>query len=145
METPNDNDVQYSLRSPEGGKVKPLFKYVRICKSHFLGLITYRVLQVDESGVEAVPQIVSTGSNFSNSSMPQVITSNLNGQLYVIGTPNDVFSGQSSARAIAPRSSIIENTDNRFIKEIKKVQVNYRTFIHCFCFQLTVNEYLIIN
>ncbi|EFA02273.2 Upstream stimulatory factor 2-like Protein [Tribolium castaneum] len=90
LETPPDNEVQYSLRSPEG-------------------MITYRVLQVEE-GVESVPQIVTTGSNFSNTNVQQVLTSNLNGQVYVIGNPNDVFATQAGARAIAPRSSIIDNS-----------------------------------
>ncbi|RZC43077.1 upstream stimulatory factor 2, partial [Asbolus verrucosus] len=89
LETPADNEVQYSLRSPEG-------------------MITYRVLQVEE-GVESVPQIVTTGSNFTNTNVQQVLTSNLNGQVYVIGNPNEVFATQAGARAIAPRSSIIDN------------------------------------
>lgn len=70
------------------------------------GVITYRVLQVDESSAESVPQIVTTASTgYTNASVPQV---NINGQLYVIGSPNEVFTAQAGTRAIAPRSSIIE-------------------------------------
>jgi len=90
LETPTDTEVQYSFRSPEG-------------------TITYRVLQVDD-GSENVPQIVSTSTNFPNTGVQQVLTSNLNGQLYVIGNPNEVFNNQSGNRAIAPRASIIDTT-----------------------------------
>ncbi|XP_018579456.1 upstream stimulatory factor 2 isoform X2 [Anoplophora glabripennis] len=101
LETPGENEVQYSLRSPEG-------------------MITYRVLQVDDSSVEAVPQIVTTGSTgYTNAGVPQVLTSNLNGQLYVIGNPNDMFASQAGTRTIAPRSSIIETT-NSVVNNIKK-------------------------
>ncbi|KAI4463179.1 hypothetical protein MML48_4g00019260 [Holotrichia oblita] len=88
LETPPD-EVQYSYRSPEG-------------------TVTYGVLKV-EDGVDNVPQIVTTAANFANTGVQQVLTSNLNGQLYVI-SPNDVFVSQSGARAIAPRSTIIEGS-----------------------------------
>lgn len=71
------------------------------------GVITYRVLQVEDGNAESMPQIVTTASTgYSNASVPQV---NINGQLYVIGNPNDVFTTQTGTRAIAPRSSIIES------------------------------------
>ncbi|KAI4463177.1 hypothetical protein MML48_4g00008070 [Holotrichia oblita] len=70
--------------------------------------VTYGVLKV-EDGVDNVPQIVTTAANFANTGVQQVLTSNLNGQLYVI-SPNDVFVSQSGARAIAPRSTIIEGS-----------------------------------
>ncbi|KAJ8922587.1 hypothetical protein NQ315_007617 [Exocentrus adspersus] len=103
LETPGENEVQYSLRSPEGS------------------MITYRVLHVDDGNVEGVPQIVTTGSSgYTNAtSVPQVLTSNINGQLYVIGNPNEMFATQAGTRAIAPRSSIIETT-NSVVSNIKK-------------------------
>lgn len=85
-----------------------------------IGTITYRVLQVDE-GSENVPQIVSTATNFSNATVPQVLTSNLNGQLYVIGNPSEVFNNQGGNRAIAPRASLIETTST-VAANIKKVR-----------------------
>lgn len=92
-------------------------------------MITYRVLQVDDSSVEAVPQIVTTGSTgYTNAGVPQVLTSNLNGQLYVIGNPNEMFASQAGTRTIAPRSSIIETT-NSVVNNIKKVG----TDTHLFC------------
>lgn len=74
------------------------------------GVITYRVLQVDDGNAESVPQIVTTASTgYTNASVPQV---NINGQLYVIGSPNEVFAAQTGTRAIAPRSSIIESNSS---------------------------------
>lgn len=74
------------------------------------GVITYRVLQVDDGNAESMPQIVTTASTgYTNSSVPQV---NINGQLYVIGSPNEVFAAQTGTRAIAPRSSIIESNSS---------------------------------
>lgn len=64
-------------------------------------------MQVDDGNAESVPQIVTTASTgYTNASVPQV---NINGQLYVIGSPNDVFTTQTGTRAIAPRSSIVES------------------------------------
>lgn len=90
LETPTDTEVQYSFRSPEG-------------------TITYRVLQVDEAG-DNVPQIVTAGANFHNAGVQQVLTSNLNGQLFVIGNPGEAFSTQSGSRSIAPRDHLIDSS-----------------------------------
>lgn len=76
-----------------------------------------------EDGVESVPQIVTAGNNFSNTNVQQVLTSNLNGQVYVIGNPNEVFAAQAGARAIAPRSSIIDSNSS-VVTNIKRVSVN---------------------
>lgn len=85
-------------------------------------MITYRVLHVEE-GIESVPQIVA-GNNFSNNGVQQVLTNNLNGQVYVIGSPNDVFATQAGARAIAPRgSSLIDTTGASVVTSIKRVSI----------------------
>ncbi|XP_044748761.1 upstream stimulatory factor 1 isoform X1 [Coccinella septempunctata] len=97
LETPGD-EVHYSLRSPDG-------------------IVTYRVLQVDDSG-DSGPQIVAAGTGYPMGNPQPVLTSNLNGQLYVIGN-NDVFTTQTGTRAIAPRSSIVE-TNNSGLLHIKK-------------------------
>ncbi|KAL3266245.1 hypothetical protein HHI36_010426 [Cryptolaemus montrouzieri] len=97
LETPND-EVHYSIRSPEG-------------------IVTYRVLQVEDSG-DSGPQIVTTTSGYPLGNPQSVLTSNLNGQLYVIGN-NEVFTTQPGTRAIAPRSSIIE-TNTGGLMNIKK-------------------------
>ncbi|XP_044748762.1 upstream stimulatory factor 1 isoform X2 [Coccinella septempunctata] len=77
LETPGD-EVHYSLRSPDG-------------------IVTYRVLQVDDSG-DSGPQIVAAGTG------------------YPMGNPQPVL---TSTRAIAPRSSIVE-TNNSGLLHIKK-------------------------
>lgn len=65
------------------------------------------MLQVDDGNTEAVPQIVTTTSaGYTSASVPQV---NINGQLYVIGSPNEVFATQTGTRAIAPRSTVIDS------------------------------------
>lgn len=73
-----------------------------------------------DEGTENAPQIVSTGSSFPNSGVQQVLTGNLNGQLYVIGNPGEVFNNQSGNRAIAPRATLIETTST-VAANIKKV------------------------
>ncbi|KAK9870269.1 hypothetical protein WA026_006357 [Henosepilachna vigintioctopunctata] len=97
LETPND-EVHYSIRSSEG-------------------IVTYRVLQVEDGG-DAGTQIVTTASGYPLGNPQPVLTSNLNGQLYVIGN-NDVYATQPGTRAIAPRSSIIE-TNSSGLMNIKK-------------------------
>jgi len=95
-----DDDVQYQFRSGEGGTV------------------TYRVVQVGGPAdtVDPLPQIVSTSSGFSATSagvqqgVQAVLTSPINGQFYVIGSPQDVF-GAQNPRSLAPRAGIqIEST-----------------------------------
>lgn len=90
LETPADTEVQYSFRSPEG-------------------TITYRVLQVDEAG-DSVPQLVTTGGNFHSAGVQQVLTSNINGQLFVIGNTGEAFTAQSGGRSIAPRDHVIDSS-----------------------------------
>lgn len=84
-------------------------------------MITYRVLHVEDNNVDTLPSIVTTGSPaYTNPTIPQVLTSNVNGQLYVIGTPNEVFANQTGARAIAPRSSLVES-NNSVVTTIRRV------------------------
>lgn len=85
------------------------------------GTVTYGVLKV-EDGIDHVPHIVTTNTNFTNSNVQQMLTSNLNAQLYVIGNPNDVFISQGGNRAIAPRSTIVDGTPT-VTTNIKKVRV----------------------
>lgn len=80
-------------------------------------MITYRVLQVDEANADVS---TSPTSYVSPTTVPQVLTSNINGQLYVIGNPTGVFTTQTGTRAIAPRSSIIE-TNTTVVSSLRKV------------------------
>lgn len=94
------------------------------------GTITYGVLKV-EDGTD-VSQIVTTSANFANAAVQPVITTNLNGQLYVIGSPNDVLVTQSGNRAIAPRASVLEGTSTlpANIKKVINITFYYTIFIH---------------
>jgi hypothetical protein len=77
------------------------------------GTVTYRVVQVAASNatgedVDSIQHIINpTGANFTTGTAApgvQVLTSPINGQFYVIGSPQEVFSAASStARSIAPR------------------------------------------
>nr|CAI5828854.1 unnamed protein product [Callosobruchus analis] len=104
----SEQEVQYTVRPQEGN------------------MITYRVVHVDDSTVEAaVPQIVTTGTTgySTASTVPQVLTSNINGQLYVIGNAAEVFGTQTGTRAIAPRSSIADSiidSNNSIVTSLKK-------------------------
>lgn len=79
------------------------------------------MLQV-EDGVENIPQIVTTGTNFPNTGVQPVLTSNLNGQVYVIN-PTDVFATQAGTRAIAPRSTVVDG-NTPVPSNLKKVLQN---------------------
>uniref|UniRef100_A0A1B6LYF6 BHLH domain-containing protein n=1 Tax=Graphocephala atropunctata TaxID=36148 RepID=A0A1B6LYF6_9HEMI len=85
----DDEEITYQLRSAEG--------------------VTYRVVSVGAEDLsDALPQLVSTnGTSFSNSSSPPpgvqaLLTNSVNGQLYVIGSHQEVF-GQQNQRNIVPR------------------------------------------
>ncbi|KAL1509769.1 hypothetical protein ABEB36_004454 [Hypothenemus hampei] len=79
-------------------------------------MITYRVLQVQDSTDGS--DFVSTASSFSPSNtVPQVISSsNINGPIYVIGN-TDAYSTTSGSRPIAPKPSLVDNT---FVVQVKK-------------------------
>ncbi|XP_050506382.1 upstream stimulatory factor [Diabrotica virgifera virgifera] len=98
LETP-DHEVQYALKPTEGN------------------MFTYRVLQVDDSAVETTPHLVATTGAFNNP-VPQVIGSNVNGQLYLIGNANEMFATQSGTRAIAPRTTIVDTANNTVVSSI---------------------------
>ncbi|RZF40662.1 hypothetical protein LSTR_LSTR012763 [Laodelphax striatellus] len=76
--------------------------------------VTYRVVHVQgNDSMESVPQIVSTSSpTYSNASqqtnVQALLSSQLNGQFYVIGSPQEVFS-PTNQRSLSPRASRIEN------------------------------------
>lgn len=98
----SDHEVQYSIRSSEGN------------------MITYRVLQVDDGSVETNPQLVATGASGFNNPVSQVISNNLNGQLYVIGNASEMFTAASGTRAIAPRTAIVDTISNSIGSSSKK-------------------------
>ncbi|XP_050302999.1 upstream stimulatory factor 2-like [Anthonomus grandis grandis] len=84
-------------------------------------IITYRVLQVggtsDDTG-DSQEYLTTTNSGFaSTTTIPQVISSsNLNGQLYVLGSPEQ-YNANSVGRPIAPRPPIL---DTSVVVQVKK-------------------------
>ncbi|XP_065159329.1 upstream stimulatory factor 2 isoform X2 [Atheta coriaria] len=104
LETPDD-DVQYSFRTPEG-------------------TVTYGVLKVEE---ETVPQLAIP--TFTSASVPQLVTSNINGQLYVISNASDVFvshQATTGTRPIVPRATMVESTPVVPVTSNKKVKRDER-------------------
>jgi len=91
------------------------------------GTVTYRVVQVaapSGSGeeVEGISHIINPGTaNFTTGatgSGVQVLTSPINGQFYVIGSSQEVFSASNPARSIAPRGqndNVRSTTVNQFV------------------------------
>lgn len=73
--------------------------------------LAYRVIQVNGNTVsnEIELPVAQQGNN-----AVQVLTSPINGQFYVIGNANDVFTTSQSSRSLAPRTATlqIENPRN---------------------------------
>lgn len=142
LETPGD-EVHYSLRSPDGIRNNIFDCHLnKIYK--FTGIVTYRVLQVEDSG-DSGPQIVTAGSGYPMGNPQPVVTSNFNGQLYVIGN-NDMFTTQTGTRAIAPRSSIVE-TNNSGLINIKKVYffLTLLDLLNCGLIRSRISAHLELN
>ncbi|KAK7574029.1 hypothetical protein V9T40_011220 [Parthenolecanium corni] len=103
----NADDVdlhQYHFRSNEG--------------------VTYRVVQVSntntitpDSESSSLPQIISANPTLtSNQQIQTVFTNPLNGQLYVIGSADEVYPKANSHKPIAPRTaSVVENVGSPVI------------------------------
>lgn len=99
------------------------FKYL-----YLLGTVTYGVLKVEE---ETVPQLAIP--TFTSASVPQLVTSNINGQLYVISNASDVFvshQATTGTRPIVPRATMVESTPVVPVTSNKKVKVNYNKHFH---------------
>lgn len=67
--------------------------------------LAYRVVQVNgtSSGNEIELPVGQPGSN-----TVQVLTSPLNGQFYVIGNANDVFTTAQTSRSLVPRTTALQ-------------------------------------
>ncbi|CAB3376843.1 Hypothetical predicted protein [Cloeon dipterum] len=87
--------------------------------------VTYRVVQVSAPGtgsvtdeMDGISQIIHPTTNFTTgataSGVQAVLTSPINGQFYVIGSPQEVFTG-TNTRNIAPRnqSETVRGTTRR--------------------------------
>ncbi|XP_033208917.1 upstream stimulatory factor 2-like isoform X2 [Belonocnema kinseyi] len=67
--------------------------------------LTYRVVQVN--GAPAGSEMDIQGNQPGGNTV-QVLTSPLNGQFYVIGNANDVFTTAQTSRSLAPRSATLQ-------------------------------------
>ncbi|XP_054261335.1 upstream stimulatory factor 2 [Macrosteles quadrilineatus] len=84
----SEEEISYQLRSADG--------------------VTFKVISVAGEEIEEVPQIITTNGSTYNGSEGQTVqatalVNSVNGQLFVIGTPQEVFSPQNQ-RNIVPRS-----------------------------------------
>lgn len=95
-----DDDVQY-FRSGDGGT-----------------LTTYRVVQVGDS--DQIPQIVSSPAYSPNSSQAVLASAPLNGQFYVIGSPQEVFGASQVQRSLAPRLNSSNEGGSRAVRRDDK-------------------------
>lgn len=86
--------------------------------------LTYRVVQVNGGppGSEMELPVNQVGTN-----TVQVLTSPLNGQFYVIGNANDVFTTAQTSRSLAPRSATLQLETPRASTGLKKVKRNFLT------------------
>jgi len=84
----SEEEITYQLRSTDG--------------------VTYKVVSVGGEEIEGIPQIITTNGSSYSSSQSQggqaaAIVNSMNGQLFVIGSPQEVFA-QQNQRNIVPRS-----------------------------------------
>lgn len=113
--------------------------------------LAYRVVQVNgaTAGNEIELPVTQPGNN-----TVQVLTSPLNGQFYVIGNANDVFTTAQTSRSLVPRTTTLQiETPRNCTTVLKKVYF----FLHSlklfeFCFicniyfrEMTEEEQLIMK
>lgn len=85
--------------------------------------LAYRVVQVNgtTAGNEIELPVTQPGSN-----TVQVLTSPLNGQFYVIGNANDVFTTAQTSRSLVPRTTTLQiETPRNCTTVLKKVQISF--------------------
>ena len=85
--------------------------------------LTYRVVQVN-GGPNVNEMDLPVNQQGANS--VQVLTSPLNGQFYVIGNANDVFTTAQTSRSLAPRAATLQiDTPRSSSTGLKKVVDNF--------------------
>lgn len=83
--------------------------------------LAYRVVQVNgtTAGNEIELPVTQPGNN-----TVQVLTSPLNGQFYVIGNANDVFTTAQTSRSLVPRTTTLQiETPRNCTTVLKKVNI----------------------
>lgn len=75
--------------------------------------LAYRVVQVNgTAAIQSANEIELPVSQPGNNTV-QVLTSPLNGQFYVIGNANDVFTTAQTSRTLVPRSTTLQIESQR--------------------------------
>lgn len=82
--------------------------------------LAYRVVQVN--GTTTIQSANEIELPVSQPSNVQVLTSSLNGQFYVIGNANDVFTTAQTSRSLVPRTTTLQiETPRNCTTGLKKV------------------------
>lgn len=84
--------------------------------------LAYRVVQVNgTASIQSANEIELPVSQSGNNTV-QVLTSSLNGQIYVIGNPSDVFPAAQTSRSLVPRTTTLQiETPRNCTTGLKKV------------------------
>lgn len=87
--------------------------------------LAYRVVQVNgTTAIQPTNEIELPVSQPGNNTV-QVLTSPLNGQFYVIGNANDVFTTAQTSRSLVPRATTLQiETPRNCTSGLKKVYFN---------------------
>jgi len=87
--------------------------------------LAYRVVQVNgTAAIQSASEIELPVSQPGNNTV-QVLTSPLNGQFYVIGNANDVFTTAQASRSLVPRTTTLQiETPRNCNAGLKKVRIN---------------------
>jgi upstream stimulatory factor len=87
--------------------------------------LAYRVVQVNgTAAIQSASEIELPVSQPGNNTV-QVLTSPLNGQFYVIGNANDVFTTAQASRSLVPRTTTLQiETPRNCTAGLKKVCIN---------------------
>lgn len=87
--------------------------------------LAYRVVQVNgTTAIQPTNEIELPVSQPGNNTV-QVLTSPINGQFYVIGNANDVFTTAQASRSLVPRATTLQiETPRNCSSGLKKVYFN---------------------
>lgn len=82
--------------------------------------LAYRVVQVNSAALQSTNEIELPVSQPGNNTV-QVLTSPLNGQFYIVGNANDVFTTAQTSRSLVPRATTLQIETSRNCASGKKV------------------------
>lgn len=95
--------------------------------------LAYRVVQVNgTAAIQSANEIELPVSQPGNNTV-QVLTSPLNGQFYVIGNANDVFTTAQASRSLVPRAATLQiETPRNCTAGLKKVAIHHYIVIYLY-------------